>query len=156
MIVAQIGQLLGSVQSGALGRLTQASLPVKTAVRLKAILDVVNEALRDYDAKRIALCAKFGVLNPDSGNYEFETPELSTEFQTRASLLLQNTINIQSEPLALSGFFSSHSLSDRFSSHSLSVSDLGILEWLIETDPIVFTTTDIATPDNTQTQYAVS
>jgi hypothetical protein len=133
MLKLKIGDLVNAFQTQALNRLANTNLPIKTAAQLQSVLKQANEAVEQYDKDRIATCAKFGKLNPETNNYEFlgedgqPDHELIDEFQKSLDQLMQKELTFFGDPFSLSKFYSSH---------SITASDLMILDWLfaIETD----------------------
>lgn len=128
-IKLKVGNVLGAFQSGALSRLANSNLPIKTAAQLKPILEKTQKAMQDYEKERLAVCEEFGKLNPESGDYEFlnEEGELDKErfeaFQKAGSELLQKDLTFEGKPFGVSQFFSSQ---------SITANDLMILDWLID------------------------
>lgn len=122
----KMGNILGSFQSGALGRLANASLPMRTALRLKDVLKAAQDALHDYDTQRIALCESYVPCDPATGNYEIPDDK-KPEFQVLADALLQKDVDIPGEPFTPSQLLSSQ---------SFTANDLLVLDWLILTQDV--------------------
>jgi hypothetical protein len=128
-IKLKVGNILGAFQSGALSRLANSNLPIKTAAALKPILEKASKAMKDYDADRLEVCKKYGKLNETSGDYEFlnEEGELDKEkfeaFSKEGGDLLQKELTFPGKPFGVSQFFSSQ---------SITANDLMILDWLID------------------------
>jgi hypothetical protein len=129
MIKLKVGNLVGAFQSGALSRLANSNLPIKTASQVKRVLEHAQEAMKQYDDDRLAVCAQFGKLNETSGDYEFlnEEGELDKEkfeaFSKEGGDLLQKELTFPGKPFGVSQFFSSQ---------SITANDLMILDWLID------------------------
>ena len=127
-IKLKVGNLVGSFQSGALTRLANASLPIKTASQLKKVLTFSQDAMKEYDKDRIAVCEKYGKLNPKTNDYEFvnddgeHDPAKFEAFQKEGEDLLQKELEFPVQPFSLQAFFSSH---------SMTANDLMVLDWLI-------------------------
>jgi hypothetical protein len=128
-IKLKVGNVLGAFQSGALARLANSNLPIKTAAQLKRVLEQSQKAHKEYEAERLAVCEEFGKLNAETGDYEFlnEEGELDKErleaFQLAGAELLQKDLTFDGKPFGISQFYSSQ---------SITANDLMILEWLID------------------------
>jgi hypothetical protein len=120
----KVGQILGAFQSGALSRLANASLPMRTALRLKEVLKTGQDALQEYDKERIALCETYAPINPETNNYDIPE-DRRAEFQVEADALLQKEID----------FPNPFTPAQLLSSQSITANDLLILDWLIVSEP---------------------
>lgn len=115
------GQVLGAFQSGALSRLANTPLPMRTSLKLKEVLKASQDALHVYDTERIALCESYVPMDKATGNYEIPDDE-KAEFQVLADALLQKEVEIPGDPFTPSQLLSSQ---------SITANDLLILDWLI-------------------------
>ena len=113
-----------------LRKLVQVEMPIKTAIKLKRISQVVDKSLKDYEEARIAAIVKYadrdenGEIKSDGeNNAAFASDEVKMEFANELTLLLEKEVELDSILL--------EDLGDKF---SLSVVELMVLEDIISTN----------------------
>jgi hypothetical protein len=103
-----------------LQRIFLESLPIRTTFRLKKIVKLIDENLKDYNESRLDLLKKYGVENPETGGYDI--PEENRELIEKEHTELLNTeVSLAFEPLSI----------DLFGNIQISGRDATLLEWII-------------------------
>jgi len=126
----ELGKVLSSVEG--LRKLVNENLPVKTAYRLKRIMDAVTSSGTGINKIRIELINKYADPQTDEQKANKEPPKITTrmpEFQNEFLLLLQDEIELNCVQIPFKDI-----------EHiKLSVNDLTALEPWFEGIPVEFT-----------------
>lgn len=72
MITISLRQLVQLSESRLLNKFFALDPPVAVAWTNRKQPTFINEVLKSYDEQRLALCQRFGVKNPTTGNYHFD------------------------------------------------------------------------------------
>jgi len=127
-IKVKIGNLIGSQESGALSRFACASMPFKTARRMRETLEDIQDVLRTYEKDRLELLTKHSPKNED-GTWKLKedgsadlTPEQLRAFHDELGEILHAEVTLRGSHITQSNLFSSTGISPN---------DLAVLEWLI-------------------------
>lgn len=138
-----IGQLINSLgntdtgEVGAFYRFNQQTLPIKTAMQMKAIIRRVEEIVTDFNATRLEFCERHGTLNEQTGNFDF-THEQGMEFNKDMAELAATEIELPGQRLKVSQLLSSTVITPN---------DALKLEWLLDDSRAAETAKDEETPD---------
>ena len=124
----QLGRLINSLGNGNTGdlgafyRFNQNPLPIKTSMRMRAIIRKVDEIVNDFNDARLELCKRFGTLNEETQNYDFEGKQ-GEAFNSEYADLMLSEIEIPGSRIPISQLLSSTVITPN---------DALALEWLID------------------------
>jgi hypothetical protein len=96
----KLGQIINPAFAAALGKLRQEPVPTKGAMKLKSIIETVQQSAVKYDNLRLETLAKHGLKNEDGslkineqGNAEFADGDFE-KFSSDFSLLLNIEVDL--------------------------------------------------------------
>lgn len=119
---ATLGQIKIAIESGALGRLANASLPVKTAYWLGRTIDAADSEAARIEKQRVELIKKHGQEGDEAAGGGWEVmPESLVAYMSEFSELLSESVEITGHELTL----------DELEGVKLSGVDLIQLRWLV-------------------------
>jgi hypothetical protein len=98
----QVSTILSAL--GILKALDTTAMKLSTSVLVKKVLVACEFSIQDFEAKRIALAKKHGILNDDKTKYLFETPDAQGSFENDMQEIMDDEIDIDIPakiPLAL-------------------------------------------------------
>lgn len=98
-ITITVGQLADAMRSGSLSRFFNLRKPVAVAWRNRGQVAACNEAYASYDQQRLALCERYGSLNPKTKQYDF-TDEQRVLFDASYAELRSQPVDLPGEPVS--------------------------------------------------------
>lgn len=88
----KVGRIVTAV--GILKTVDTTKLKLSTAYQVKQVLNKCEEAITDFESRRIELAKEYGTLNEDEQFYNFETDEAKQNFQDGLQELLEDEIDL--------------------------------------------------------------
>ncbi len=76
-------------------------MKLSTAHKLRKILKEAQEAISDFEQRRIALAQEHGELNEEKTKYEFKTDEMQEQFQNKLQALLDEDLELDIKPIPI-------------------------------------------------------
>jgi hypothetical protein len=70
------------------------AMKLSTSYKIRKILDMSQEAIMEFEGKRVALAEKHGTLNESGQQYEFKTDKDSEKFQSDLNDMLEDEIDL--------------------------------------------------------------
>jgi hypothetical protein len=79
---------------GILKTIDTTDMKLSTSYKVKKVLNACQEAISDFDKKRVALAEKHGTLNKDKTQYLFEKEGSQEAFQAEIQEMLDDEIDV--------------------------------------------------------------
>ena len=109
---------------GVLKAIDTTAMKLSTSYKVKTVMAACQLAVEDFEAKRVKIASKHGVLSEDKTHYEFKEEGGQEAFQEAMQKMLDDTIDIDIKkkiPLAL--------IDDYI---MIEPSNIGLVEWFID------------------------
>jgi hypothetical protein len=87
---------------GILKTIDTTKMKLSTSYKVKKVLNVCEDAVGDFEKRRIAMASSYGVLNEEKTYYLFEKEGSQEEFEKDMQSMLDDEIDISIEKIPLS------------------------------------------------------
>lgn len=108
---------------GILKTIDTAQMKLSTAHKVKKVLNVCQEAVGDFEDRRIAMAQKHGTLNKAKTHYDFADDDAQKAFQDDLQEMLDDELDMNFEKIPLS-------MIDDYI--TLAPASIDLVDWLID------------------------